>query len=206
MNRIINIALAAIMLLAASASSAIERVTVTPNNVKTRLDSRPSLLEKFRHGEKLTPEQMMVVYYGQAFVPEKAAASYPEVDDAYAKKDYALTLKLVDEVLKTNPVALNQLFRAFVSAKQSDNPSVKARADVFESQIDNICTVIFASGTGVATESPFITLSKEDALAFLRNYIQPKQIIGQASVGNMDAVKVMMDGRPDESIFYFSRP
>ena len=169
--------------------------------------SGESLAAKYEKGESLTPAEMAVVYYGQAYVPgHKPAASYPDVDAAYAKKDYPATLTLVDAVLRENPVALNQLFRGYVAAASSTEPRVKARAENFQKRIDAICSLIFSSGSGVTGEEPFIVLTTEDAMAFVRNYLQPTEILGQAQVDGMDAVKVKWPDQTEPVIFYFARP
>ena len=136
----------------------------------------------------------------------KPAASYPDVDAAYARKDYPATLVLVDAVLKENPVALNQLFRGYVAAANSSEPRIKARADNFQKRIDAIWSLIFSSGSGVTGGDPFVVLTSEDAMAFVRNYLQPTEILGQAQVDNMDAIKVTCPDQPEPVIFYFARP
>ncbi len=204
------IALIAIVLAGGSAVAA-ERIKVDRKalaSVVTKTpDKRNALVAKYEKGESLTPAEMAVVYYGQAYVPgHKPAASYPDVDAAYAKKDYPATLTLVDAVLRENPVALNQLFRGYVAAANSTEPRVKARAENFQKRIDAICSLIFSSGSGVTGEEPFIVLTTEDAMAFVRNYLQPTEILGQAQVDGMDAVKVKWPDQTEPVIFYFARP
>lgn len=204
------IALIAIVLAGGSAVAA-ERIKVDRKalaSVVTKTpDKRNALVAKYEKGESLTPAEMAVVYYGQAYVPgHKPAASYPDVDAAYAKKDYPATLTLVDAVLRENPVALNQLFRGYVAAASSTEPRVKARAENFQKRIDAICSLIFSSGSGVTGEEPFIVLTTEDAMAFVRNYLQPTEILGQAQVDGMDAVKVKWPDQTEPMIFYFARP
>lgn len=204
------IALIAIVLAGGSAVAA-ERIKVDRKalaSVVTKTpDKRNALVAKYEKGESLTPAEMAVVYYGQAYVPgHKPAASYPDVDAAYAKKDYPSTLTLVDAVLRENPVALNQLFRGYVAAASSTEPRVKARAENFQKRIDAICSLIFSSGSGVTGEEPFIVLTTEDAMAFVRNYLQPTEILGQAQVDGMDAVKVKWPDQTEPVIFYFARP
>lgn len=204
------IALIAIVLAGGSAVAA-ERIKVDRKalaSVVTKTpDKRNALVAKYEKGESLTPAEMAVVYYGQAYVPgHKPAASYPDVDAAYAKKDYPATLTLVDAVLRENPVALNQLFRGYVAAASSPEPRVKARAENFQKRIDAICSLIFSSGSGVTGEEPFIVLTTEDAMAFVRNYLQPTEILGQAQVDGMDAVKVKWPDQTEPVIFYFARP
>lgn len=204
------IALIAIVLAGGSAVAA-ERIKVDRKalaSVVTKTpDKRNALVAKYEKGESLTPAEMAVVYYGQAYVPgHKPAASYPDVDAAYVKKDYPATLTLVDAVLRENPVALNQLFRGYVAAASSTEPRVKARAENFQKRIDAICSLIFSSGSGVTGEEPFIVLTTEDAMAFVRNYLQPTEILGQAQVDGMDAVKVKWPDQTEPVIFYFARP
>lgn len=199
------------VMLTAGAVMATERIKVDRKalaSVVTKTpEKRNALVAKYEKGEALTPAEMAVVYYGQAYVPgHKPAANYPDVDAAYAKKDYPSTLTLVDAVLRENPVALNQLFRGYVAAASSPEPRIKARAADFQKRIDAICTLIFSSGSGVTGEEPFIVLTTEDALAFVRNYLQPSEIIGQAQVDGMDAVKVNWPGQSEPVIFYFARP
>lgn len=204
------IALIAIVLTSGAAVAA-ERIKVDRKvlaSVVTKSpDKRNALVSKYEKGETLTPAEMAVVYYGQAYVPgHKPAANYPDVDAAYAKKDYPATLTLVDAVLRENPVALNQLFRGYVCAASSNEPRVKARAENFQKRIDAICSLIFSSGSGVTGEDPFIALTAEDAMAFVRNYLQPTEILGHAQVDGMDAVKVKWPGQTEPVIFYFAHP
>lgn len=215
MNATVKIIAAFIALMVmAPASHAVERVNVDTKSlaaqVKDNPASRASLLSRFESGDRtLTPAQMAVVYYGEAFTPgHKPASSYPEVDAAYARKDYPGTLVLVDKVLESNPVALNQLFRGYVCSKVSADAAVKARATTFENRINNICDLIYATGTGVTDDSPFLVLSDEDALAFVRNYLQPTEILGTSAISgmpDMTAVKVKWPDQQDPVIFYFRR-
>lgn len=184
----------------------VDRKAIASSVTKTP-DKRKALVSRFENGESLTPSEMALVYYGQAYVPgHKPAESYQDVDAAYSKKDYPATLTLVDAVLKENPVALNQLFRGYVATAHSSEPRIKARAESFKKRINAICELIFSSGSGVTGSDPFIVLTSEDAMAFVRNYLQPKEILGQAKVDGMDAIKVKWPDQPEDVIFYFARP
>lgn len=207
--KIKTILAAMIMLLTTlPAMSAADHVSVSGQALKAiPAASRAALVKRFQAGEKLTPEEMVTVYYGQAFTPGYVPAQAEKtIDEAYAAKDFPRTLTLVDELLESNPVALNQLFRGFVAAKSSAAAPVKARAGSFVTRINNICEVIFATGTGLSMDDPFLTLTQEDALAFVRNYLQPESIIGTSRIADMDAVKVRWPGQEEDVIFYFARP
>lgn len=200
-------ALIAILTLGAVAVHAADHVDASAKTIKASMGQRPSLLASYEKGASLTPQQMAVVYFGQAFTPGyKQIDKYPDIDAAYSAKDVAKALPLIEKALATNPVALNQLFRAYACTASSTSAEQKAKADNYQKRIDAICTAIFASGTGVSDSSPFITLSKEDSEAFVRNYLQPEAIIGQASIGSLDAIKVKWPGQSEDVIFYFSRP
>ncbi len=199
------------LVIGCGAAMATDRIKVDRKAIESTVakspEKRNALVAKYEKGEALTPAEMAVVYYGQAYVPgHKPAASYPDVDAAYARKDYPATLVLVDAVLKENPVALNQLFRGYVAAANSSEPRIKARADNFQKRIDAICSLIFSSGSGVTGGDPFVVLTSEDAMAFVRNYLQPTEILGQAQIDNMDAIKVTWPDQPEPVIFYFARP
>ena len=199
------------LVIGCGAAMAADRIKVDRKAIESTVvkspEKRNALVAKYEKGEPLTPAEMAVVYYGQAYVPgHKPAASYPDVDAAYARKDYPATLVLVDAVLKENPVALNQLFRGYVAAANSSEPRIKARADNLQKRIDAICSLLFSSGSDVTGGAPFVVLTSEDAMAFVRNYLQPTEILGQAQVDNMDAIKVTWPDQPEPVIFYFARP
>ena len=189
------------LVIGCGAAMAADRIKVDRKAIESTVvkspEKRNALVAKYEKGEPLTPAEMAVVYYGQAYVPgHKPAASYPDVDAAYARKDYPATLVLVDAVL----------FRGYVAAANSSEPRIKARADNFQKRIDAICSLIFSSGSGVTGGDPFVVLTSEDAMAFVRNYLQPTEILGQAQIDNMDAIKVTWPDQPEPVIFYFARP
>lgn len=187
-------------------------VAVDFDSIRASATSRPEmrrqLVERFAAGDTLlTPEDMALVYYGQAFTPGYVRTEkYADVDSAYLGCDMPLTLTLVDEVLRVNPVALSQLFRGFVASKASKQPRISSRAGSFENRIMNICDLIYASGTGVDTNDPFRVLTMADAEAFLRNYIRVDSIMDRSKLGHLEAVKTKVPGIADPVIFYFALP
>ncbi len=187
-------------------------VAVDFDSIKASATSQPEmrrqLVDRFAAGDTLlTPVEMALVYYGQAFTPGYARTeTYADVDSAYLGSDMPLTLTLVDEVLRTNPVALSQLFRGFVASKASKQPRISSRAGSFENRIMNICDLIYASGTGVDTNDPFRVLTMADAEAFLRNYIRVDSIMDRSRLGHLEAVKTKVPGIADPVIFYFALP
>lgn len=204
------LALVAALLVAVTVSAATVAVDFDSISVavKARPEVRSALVDRFVAGDTtLTSEEMALVYYGQAFIPGyEAVETYADVDSAYAGGDMPLTLTLVDEVLRVNPVALNQLFRGFVASKSSKQPRISARAESFENRIMNICNLIYGSGAGVDTNDPFRVLTMADAEAFLRNYIRVSAIEGRSLLGHLDAVKTVVPGISDPVIFYFVLP
>ncbi len=129
------------LVIGCGAAMATDRIKVDRKAIESTVakspEKRNALVAKYEKGEALTPAEMAVVYYGQAYVPgHKPAASYPDVDAAYARKDYPATLVLVDAVLKENPVALNQLFRGYVAAANISEPPNQARDDNIQKPIE----------------------------------------------------------------------
>lgn len=200
MKRLIFTLLAFVMLaIAPTANAQIKRDAIAKSVVDGTYDS---LLKKYVAGQELTTSQMNVVYYGSSmqrgFNP---LATYPEVMSAAAKHDAVETLRLAKAALAKDPTNLALLFKAYASAASV----APAEAAVYQTQLLGVCDAIFHSGTGVTDTQPFLVVRPSDISEFLVKYIQPTQILGQTSIGQLEAYKVKMDGIADDFIFYFGQ-
>ena len=123
------------LVIGCGAAMAADRIKVDRKAIESTVvkspEKRNALVAKYEKGEPLTPAEMAVVYYGQAYVPgHKPAASYPDVDAAYARKDYPATLVLVDAVLSEAmwllPTAASRASRPAPTISRSESmPSVR---------------------------------------------------------------------------------
>mgnify|MGYP001105843609 CR=1 FL=1 len=159
-----------------------------------------NLSERFTAGETLQADEAANVYYGAVRRPGfNATADYPDVAKAYSSGDMAGAYRMSKEALAKDPTNLSLLFKAYAAATATNAADARA----FQQRILQICDAIFASGKGVSEQSPYIVTRQGDIDEFLMKYIQPSSVTGRAKLGNLDAVKVTLEGVPDEVILYF---
>lgn len=164
------------------------------------------LLQRFQAGEPLTKAEYTTVYYGSALQPGFSAdKQYADIAEIYASGDLTKALRRCEEALATDPTNLALLFKAYAASKLSADESVKSKADGYVNRINGICDAILDSGSGVTDMSPYMVIRPTDVNEFLVKFLQPTSVNGRARVGNLDAVKVTLDGVPDEVIFYFGQ-
>lgn len=164
-----------------------------------------ALTERFIAGDaSLTPEEVRLVYYGYTENPSfRANAAYPGLQEAYEANDFTKALDMARLGLSANPVSLPLLFKAYACSMVSLDADTKAKAKVYQIRINQICDVIFGSGKGVGTHTPYVVIRSSDIDPFIKNYLQPVTVIDQSKVGKELAVKMKIDGVPDDVILYF---
>lgn len=164
-----------------------------------------ALTERFIAGDaSLTPEEVRLVYYGYTENPSfRANAAYPGLQEAYEANDFTKALDMARLGLSANPVSLPLLFKAYACSMVSLDADTKAKAKVYQTRINQICDAIFGSGKGVGTHTPYVVIRSSDIDPFIKNYLQPVTVIDQSKVGKELAVKMKIDGVPDDVILYF---
>lgn len=164
-----------------------------------------ALTERFIAGDaSLTPEEVRLVYYGYTENPSfRANAAYPGLQEAYEANDFTKALDMARLGLSANPVSLPLLFKAYACSMVSLDADTKAKAKVYQIRINQICDAIFGSGKGVGTHTPYVVIRNSDIDPFIKNYLQPVTVIDQSKVGKELAVKMKIDGVPDDVILYF---
>lgn len=164
-----------------------------------------ALTERFIAGDaSLTPEEVRLVYYGYTENPSfRANAAYPGLQEAYEANDFTKALDMARLGLSANPVSLPLLFKAYACSMVSLDADTKAKAKVYQIRINQICDAIFGSGKGVGTHTPYVVIRSSDIDPFIKNYLQPVTVIDQSKVGKELAVKMKIDGVPDDVILYF---
>lgn len=189
-------------LMSVTAFAANPDVTAIAARVKANPAEYQSLLRRFESGDQsLTPEQVAFVYYGApagGAAPSKADLG--KINDLRSQRRYAEMLPLCQEALKTHPVELTLLFRAFAAGANTGNPAVQSNAQV---RVNQLCDAIFASGKGVTEVEPFIVVSEADVEQFLNNYIQVDRILGIARQGKLIVSQVELPGRQEPAYLYF---
>lgn len=173
--------------------------------VKQDYSRYQALTERFIAGDAtLTPEEVQIVYYGYTTNPSfRANAAYPGLQEAYDANDFTKALDMARLGLSTNPVSLPLLFKAYACSAMSLDADTKAKAKVYQTRINQLCDVIFTSGKGVGTHTPYVVIRSSDIDPFIKNYLQPVAVIDQSKVGKQLAVKMKIDGVPDDVILYF---
>lgn len=173
--------------------------------VKQNYTHYQQLTERFIAGDpSLTTDEVRLVYYGYRFNPQfRANAMYPGLQEAFDANDYTKTLDMARLGLSANPVSLPLLFKAYACSMMSLDADTKAKAKVYQIRINQLCDVIFESGKGVSSHSPYVVIRSSDIDPFVKNYLQPQVILDQSTVGSQLAVKMKLEGVPDEVILYF---
>lgn len=173
--------------------------------VKQNYTHYQQLTERFIAGDPLlTTDEVRLVYYGYRFNPQfRANAMYPGLQEAFDANDYTKTLDMARLGLSANPVSLPLLFKAYACSMMSLDADTKAKAKVYQIRINQLCDVIFESGKGVSSHSPYVVIRSSDIDPFVKNYLQPQAILDQSTLGSQLAVKMKLEGVPDEVILYF---
>lgn len=167
-------------------------------------DNYKELLKDFEAGKNLSAADMATVYYGAALQPGfNADRDYAAVMAAYNSGDMKRAFTLAKEALASDPTNLSLLFKAYASATASSDPDVKSQAEIYQNRLLGICDAIMNSGTGVTETSPCLVIRRSDINDFLVKYMQPSQILGQAQISNLTAIKVRFDSIADDVILYF---
>lgn len=162
------------------------------------------LLKEFEAGNMLTDAALATVYYGAALQPGfDADRDYAAVMAAYNSGDMKRAFTLAKEALGSDPTNLSLLFKAYAAATASADPDVKSQAVIYQNRLLGICDVIMNSGTGVTETSPYQVIRRSDINEFLVKYMQPTEILGQAQLSGLTAIKAKFDGIADDVILYF---
>lgn len=179
---------------------------ITPTQIGATVKQQPDRFKKLTDrfvaaDSTLTLEEVATVYYGSAYSPSFTSSNaYAAVEDAYKSGDYAKALQLIDAALATDPANLGLLFKGFGAATSLSDA---ARAANYQRRLAGVCDVIFNSGMGVTDVSPYVVVRPSDRDEFIAKYLQPVSISGSATLGDIDAVKMKIDGVADEVILYF---
>lgn len=160
-----------------------------------------ALADRFASGQKLTAGETGEVYYGAVFQPGfNASVTYPDIARTYAAGDYATTLSQVWTALAKDPANLYLLFTGYGAARSLKNNEA---ASLFQNCLLQVCDLIFSTGTGVTSDSPFLVVHSSDIDEFVVKYIQPVKVLGRATLEGCQAVRVNLDNNTDDVILYF---
>lgn len=186
------------------AAMAVEKYTPNRNAIATAMRDHAAykaLADRFASGQKLTPSQMGEVYYGAVFQPGfKAGVTYPDIARTYAAGDYATTLSQVWTALAKDPANLYLLFTGYGAARSLKNQEA---ASLLQGRLLQVCDLIFSTGTGVSSNSPYLVVHPSDIDEFVVKYLQPVKVLGRATLDGCQAVRVNLDDKADDVIFYF---
>ncbi len=200
-----RILIAAVVALSAAFSTSAATPTHESVSQQVKSGQYATLLERFKAGQSLTADEAAIVYYGSAlqpgFNPDK---KYDKMLAAFNSGQTDNAFRLCEEGLKTDPTNLALLFKAYAAAMASKDASIKAKAPKMQARLLSICDAIFSSGNGVSENAPYLVVRPSDTEEFLVKYLQPASIDGRATIGELTAAKVKLDGIADEIIFYFS--
>lgn len=160
-----------------------------------------ALADRFASGQKLTASEMGEVYYGAVCQPGfNASVTYPDIARTYAAGDYATTLSQVWTALAKDPANLYLLFTGYGAARSLKNDEA---ASLLQNRLLQVCDLIFSTGTGVTSDSPYLVVHPSDIDEFVVKYIQPVKVLGRATLEGCQAVRVNLDNNADDVILYF---
>lgn len=166
-----------------------------------------SLLSRFTAGQELSHADISAVYFGAPLHQKgfNAARQYPAIKNAYDSGDMKQTHTLAADALKSDPTNLYLLFKAFASASASTDADVKRLAPKYQQMLLGVCDAIFNSGRSFVDSSPLLFTHPSDVDEFITKYLQPTTILGRSTLGDLEAVKMNLDGVPDAVIIYFQQ-
>ena len=202
----IRLLLTAIIALASLTASAEVNLKISKSEIESTVRNQPqklkSLTDRFASGDStLSREEVATVYFGTAMMPGfNPGAKYTDVENAYSASNFEEALRLIDNALASDPPNLALPFKRYGAASGLGKAD---RAAGFQKRLLGICEVIFGSGMGVSDASPYIVARPSDRDEFIAKYLQPVKITGSATLGDIDAVKMKLDGVKDEVILYF---
>lgn len=173
-------------------------VTMHPSEYK-------ALLDRFIAADTtLTSKEMATVYYGFAFTPfYEPRDSFPEIHQAYDRKDFVEVARLIGPALELNPVSLDLSIIALAVYERGVGPTPGANALKMAIRADLIAGVILESGHGTYAQSPFYVISAADRRRILNNVIGVGTIIGTDRLGDVEAVKFYFPSNSRQHILYF---
>lgn len=204
MKRIILAAAAALAIAATPARAQANGPQHPDRETIAAADNYNDLLKDFEAGNKLTDAALATVYYGAALQPGfNADRDYAAVMAAYSSGDMKRAFTLAKEALASDPTNLSLLFKAYAAATASSDPDIKSQAAIYQTRLLGICDAIMNSGTGVTETSPYLVIRRSDINDYLVKYMQPSQILGQAQISGLTAIKAIFDGINDDVILYF---
>lgn len=162
------------------------------------------LLRRFVDGQQLTPSEFAEVYYGApAQKGFSATRDFSAAMQAYNVGDTKKAYRLVSDGLKQDPTNLLLLFKAYALATSSTDMDVKQLAPKYQTRLLGICDAIFNSGKGVMDSSPYRYTHVTDLDEFIVKYLQPTTIVGRSKIGQVEAIKMRLDGMNEDVILYF---
>lgn len=195
-----------VAIFAALPSMAAQTVTINRETVKAAASDKAAykaLASRFALGQQLPQTDMITLYYGSVFQPGfKASQTYPDVLNAYQARDFTRALALAQKGLEADPTNLVLLFNGYGAAAALKNAEAAA---LMQNRLLQVCDLIFASGSGVEQDSPYMVVRPSDINEFLVKYIQPKEVKSRATISGLDAAMVALDGVDQDVIMYFNQ-
>lgn len=202
--------LTAILLLGFRAQADTPSLQIDLNLIGVEVTGNPShyreLSQRFEQGDTtMTLPEIATVYYGYSFTPNyQPTDHYDEIVSAYEAKDYETTARMVKEALTVNPVSLDLLVLGSLSANHLHTDEGRTDALRYRRQVSMLIDMIFETGTGIISESPFYVICDGDIYRILHNIMGVDNVIGKSGLGALDAYKFTFAGSPREHILYFN--
>lgn len=121
------------------------------------------LLEMFYEGDRMSFDQVTVLYYGAAlevgYGPYKTMSMENEIHNLNNLNQYKEAIELGDTILKTRPTSLMTLLeQSFALRKERDTTNAKLKS----TQLRTLKEIILQSGDGLSPKTAFIVTSRKD--------------------------------------------
>ncbi|MDE7369695.1 MAG: DUF4919 domain-containing protein [Muribaculaceae bacterium] len=207
LKRILFIALFICASLSSFASK--PRLDIDLDKIRFEVAQNPAefkaLMNRFVSGDtSLSIEQLAKIYFGYAFTYDyDPTDTYDNINQAYEQLDYNTTWLLCSEALKVNPVSLDLMVKALVAANNGTNERARRDLPALRNRFSMLSDLILATGRGTTPESPFKVICAEDIARIVNNVICVEEVTGQATVRDIDAIKVKLPTSSRQHILYF---
>lgn len=176
-----RILLTAIAFLAATAIHAQLDLKLIKETVENEKEYFSDILGTYLNDDPcLRTEDIALVYYGQAYLPEYRAGndSNEEKLKAYAAEgNYTKMYSTAKKILDYNPVSLNALFYGWMSADKLGKE--KSEVDSYVNKYIGILNMITTYGDGKSTAKPFRVICPDDQDHILYGIMDIEEVKGR---------------------------
>jgi hypothetical protein len=164
----------------ASAQVVLDNATIE-DIVKNERNYFNDITEIYRNDDPLLRiDDIALVYYGQAFLPQYKPGSdenEKELKKLFDENKHQQVYELAKSVLTYNPVSLNALFCIYIASKELDKSEEECAS--YLKKYNGIIDMICYYGDGKSSDTAFRIITPEDQDYIIYGKLQIEQVLSQ---------------------------